>query len=208
MLLCMYMYIYTGPVELAAVGVSIAIFNQASRITIFPLVNITTSFVAEEDTIERIKKVKEPVQGDEDHNDSLEKGEAVKSSKRSTEMKEPEDNLEKGSAKTSSTEENEATYSNNETKGSSSVPQNGTLCNKPLTANTTACNKSAAQSDSEISSATKVTKKKRDIPSASTALFMGSILGLVQAIFLVFGAKVLLNIMGVKSVSSLLFYLI
>lgn len=37
--------------ELAAVGVSIAIFNQASRITIFPLVSITTSFVAEEDTI-------------------------------------------------------------------------------------------------------------------------------------------------------------
>ncbi|KAH9710152.1 protein DETOXIFICATION 43 [Citrus sinensis] len=128
-----------GPVELAAVGVSIAIFNQASRITIFPLVNITTSFVAEEDTFERIKKVKEPVQGDEDHNDSLEKGEA-----------------------------------------------------------------SAAQSDSEISSATKVTKKKRDIPSASTALFMGSILGLVQAIFLVFGAKVLLNIMGVKSDSPMM----
>ncbi|KAH9710151.1 protein DETOXIFICATION 43 [Citrus sinensis] len=193
-----------GPVELAAVGVSIAIFNQASRITIFPLVNITTSFVAEEDTFERIKKVKEPVQGDEDHNDSLEKGEAVKSSKRSTEMKEPEDNLEKGSAKTSSTEENEATYSNNETKESSSVPQNGTLCNKQLTANTTTCNKSAAQSDSEISSATKVTKKKRDIPSASTALFMGSILGLVQAIFLVFGAKVLLNIMGVKSDSPMM----
>ncbi|OMP10065.1 MATE efflux family protein 1-like isoform 2 [Corchorus olitorius] len=40
-----------GPVELAAVGVSIAIFNQASRITIFPLVSITTSFVAEEDTL-------------------------------------------------------------------------------------------------------------------------------------------------------------
>jgi len=41
-------------VELAAAGVSIALFNQASRITIFPLVSITTSFVAEEDTIERM----------------------------------------------------------------------------------------------------------------------------------------------------------
>ena len=40
---------YTGPVELAAVGVSIALFNQVSRIAIFPLVSITTSFVAEED---------------------------------------------------------------------------------------------------------------------------------------------------------------
>lgn len=40
--------------ELAAAGVSIALFNQASRITIFPLVSITTSFVAEEDTIEKM----------------------------------------------------------------------------------------------------------------------------------------------------------
>lgn len=41
---------YTGPVELAAVGVSIALFNQVSRVAIFPLVSVTTSFVAEEDT--------------------------------------------------------------------------------------------------------------------------------------------------------------
>lgn len=41
----------TGPVELAAVGVSIALFNQASRIFIFPLVSVTTSFVAEEDAL-------------------------------------------------------------------------------------------------------------------------------------------------------------
>lgn len=45
---------HLGPVELAAAGVSIAVFNQASRITIFPLVSITTSFVAEEDTMDRI----------------------------------------------------------------------------------------------------------------------------------------------------------
>lgn len=37
--------------ELAAVGVSIAVFNQVSRIAIFPLVSVTTSFVAEEDTL-------------------------------------------------------------------------------------------------------------------------------------------------------------
>lgn len=35
--------------ELAAVGVAIAIFNQASKVAIFPLVSVTTSFVAEED---------------------------------------------------------------------------------------------------------------------------------------------------------------
>ncbi|KAH0881315.1 hypothetical protein HID58_068709 [Brassica napus] len=45
-----------GAVELAAVGVSIAIFQQASRITIFPIVSVTTSFVAEEDTLEKMKE--------------------------------------------------------------------------------------------------------------------------------------------------------
>ena len=43
---------------------------------------------------------------------------------------------------------------------------------------------------------------KRHIPSASSALIIGSILGLVQAIFLIFGAKPILNVMGVKSVSN------
>lgn len=47
-------HFWTGPVEIAAVGVSIAIFNQVSKVAIFPLVNITTSFVAEEDTVKRI----------------------------------------------------------------------------------------------------------------------------------------------------------
>ena len=40
---------FSGAIELAAVGVSIAVFNQVSRIAIFPLVSVTTSFVAEED---------------------------------------------------------------------------------------------------------------------------------------------------------------
>ncbi|RZS23757.1 hypothetical protein BHM03_00056737 [Ensete ventricosum] len=44
---------FIGPVELAAVGVSIAVFNQVSRIAIFPLVSVTTSFVAEEDAVSK-----------------------------------------------------------------------------------------------------------------------------------------------------------
>lgn len=40
--------------ELAAVGVSIAVFNQVSKIAIIPLVSVTTSFVAEEDANERL----------------------------------------------------------------------------------------------------------------------------------------------------------
>jgi len=35
------------------VGVSIAIFNQISKITIIPLVSVTTSLVAEEDAAEQ-----------------------------------------------------------------------------------------------------------------------------------------------------------
>ncbi|CAN1183521.1 Protein DETOXIFICATION 42 [Linum perenne] len=42
---------HLGPVELAAVGVSIAVFNQVSKIAIFPIVSVTTSLVAQEDTI-------------------------------------------------------------------------------------------------------------------------------------------------------------
>jgi len=45
---------HIGPVELAAVGVAIAVFNQVSKIAIFPLVSVTMSFVAEEDAAESL----------------------------------------------------------------------------------------------------------------------------------------------------------
>lgn len=48
-------WLRAGPVELAAVGVSIALFNQISRIAIFPLVSVTTSFVAEEDAMQKAR---------------------------------------------------------------------------------------------------------------------------------------------------------
>lgn len=37
--------------EIGAVGVFIAIFNQVSKVCIYPLVSVRTSFVAEEDAI-------------------------------------------------------------------------------------------------------------------------------------------------------------
>ncbi|XP_019443632.1 PREDICTED: protein DETOXIFICATION 43-like isoform X2 [Lupinus angustifolius] len=46
-----------GPVELASAGASIALFNQALKISVAPLVSITTSFVAEEDTKEKINTI-------------------------------------------------------------------------------------------------------------------------------------------------------
>jgi hypothetical protein len=44
--------------------------------------------------------------------------------------------------------------------------------------------------------------KRRQIPSASSALYFGGILGLVQATLLISAAKPLLNFMGVTSVST------
>uniref|UniRef100_UPI003F778706 HvAACT1 n=1 Tax=Hordeum vulgare TaxID=4513 RepID=UPI003F778706 len=95
---------HLGSVEIAAVGVSIAIFNQVSKVCIYPLVSVTTSFVAEEDAI--ISKYLE--------------------------------------------------------------------------------------------------EKKRYIPSVTSALIVGSFLGLVQAVFLIFSAKFVLGIMGVKHDSPML----
>lgn len=46
-----------GPVELAAAGASIALFNLTLKITVAPLVSITTSFVAEEYATEKINTI-------------------------------------------------------------------------------------------------------------------------------------------------------
>ncbi|GMY16285.1 protein DETOXIFICATION 42 [Fagus crenata] len=139
-----------GPVELAAVGVSIALFNQVSRIAIFPLVSVTTSFVAEEDTIGRV--------GHEAQDCEY---------------------LETGS--TTNSEEKEL------------IPKNGTRENEYKSQ----LNVGRFEID-------KIDNTKRHIPSASSALVIGSILGLIQTIFLIFGAKPLLGFMGVGSDSPML----
>ncbi|KAI5603744.1 hypothetical protein POPTR_001G266900v4 [Populus trichocarpa] len=167
-----------GPVEIAAVGVAIAIFNQASKVTIFPLVSITTSFVAEEDTVHRNTKIE------------AEKAEDMKKDAKSGEAKEsvPNDemleSLEKGSA------------TNNEKNIENKYSLSEDDC-KTITS------RSSTHTDTE-SVNPEQKNERRHIPSASTALIVGGILGLVQAIFLIFGAKPLLHIMGVKSGSAML----
>ncbi|KAL3380755.1 hypothetical protein AABB24_001082 [Solanum stoloniferum] len=151
---------HLGAVEIAAVGVSIAIFNQASKVTIFPLVNITTSFVAEEDTVRRISE------------------------------KEAKDDLEKGKMeKNDSTKQLILTGDNNndktETKETVLAPESKCV---------SLDNKSKG----------KLKHVKRHIPSASTAILMGCILGILQTIFLIFLAKPILSLMGVKSDSPML----
>ncbi|XP_061353406.1 protein DETOXIFICATION 43-like isoform X4 [Gastrolobium bilobum] len=166
---------HLGPVELAAAGVSIALFNQASRIFIFPLVSITTSFVAEEDTIQRLNT------------------EAV------------ENNLtEKCKAKLSEVMHEDYMHQDIE-KG---TPKEIMEVPKESMAGSDTNDLVVKSYSSSVTSGTKlkdkVGNKKRHIASATTALIFGTILGLLQAAILIFGAKPLLAAMGVKHDSPML----
>ncbi|KAJ9558439.1 hypothetical protein OSB04_013053 [Centaurea solstitialis] len=151
-----------GPVEIAAVGVSIAIFNQVSKVAIFPLVSITTSFVAEEESLEKMKL------------QNTEKG-SSSTNKEETKLLTQDDvileTLENGS-----TEEDEK---------KELVPENGMLCK-----HTTIMDKV-------------LNKSKRNIPSASTALLLSAILGIIETLLLVLLAEPFLSLMGVKSGSPM-----
>ncbi|WOL17610.1 hypothetical protein Cni_G26403 [Canna indica] len=140
---------HIGPVELAAVGVSIAVFNQASRIAIFPVVSITTSFVAEEDAASKITS------GD------TESVEYQWSFPEDTEAKELIPGGDYG----------EHVY-------------------------TLSLEKSTTM--------TGFRHRKRIIPSASSALVIGGILGLLQTLVLVFAAKPILKYMGVQHDSPMM----
>ncbi|BAT93337.1 hypothetical protein LR48_Vigan05g007400 [Vigna angularis] len=170
---------HLGPVELAAAGVSIALFNQASRITIFPLVSITTSFVAEENTIEKMNKEKNLTEN-------------IKA--KSKEVR-PEDQLIQDIEKGASKEHNETP-----TESSSSTSENVEMddCNTSVSKST------SAGSSSSNKSVSKPGRKKRHVASASTALLFGTILGLLQAATLIFAAKPLLAAMGLKPDSPML----
>lgn len=140
---------HIGPVELAAVGVAIAVFNQASRIAIFPLVSVTTSFVAEEDAVKR--------ENDDDDAQIHRK-------------------LERGD-------------------------YNGTEMEVLLPKDSESKLSSADSNQGEVADFKNV---RRNIPSASTAMVIGALLGLIQALFLICAAKPILNYMGVGSDSPML----
>ncbi|PPR82455.1 hypothetical protein GOBAR_AA38258 [Gossypium barbadense] len=153
-----------GAVELAAVGVSIALFNQVSRIAIFPLVSVTTSFVAEEDTIGRVSS-------EAQESDYVETGSCV------------------------DTESNEL------------IPQKGAAFLFQIKDQVDPkCIEGTYQPKTLGSSfdVVKIEPERRHIPSASSALVIGGILGLLQALFLISGAKPLLNFMGISSDSPML----
>ncbi|KAL6125054.1 hypothetical protein ACLB2K_077562 [Fragaria x ananassa] len=213
---------HIGPVELAAAGVSIALFNQASRITIFPLVSITTSFVAEEDTVAKMKMKSgkgQKLKKGSDMLDDMENGVA----KPRSETKEPAlDDANDEAAENGKYLENDEDTENCENsdrgldEGSEpkkSIPENAKLENgdkgdlKNSEPQENGPKTSIENGPSVVMSKTKKAKmknKKRNIASASTALIFGAILGLLQAIFLMLGSKVLLGVMGVKHDSPML----
>ncbi|XP_077214285.1 protein DETOXIFICATION 42-like [Tasmannia lanceolata] len=135
-----------GPVELAAVGISIAVFNQVSRIAIFPLVSVTTSFVAEEDAACRSST--------EEESESLEEAFPM-----NNEMEELIPRIEK-------------------TNSSFSAEKNPNMASFEF--------------------------EKKCIPSASSAMVIGGVLGLLQTIFLTCAANPLLNFMGINPDSPML----
>lgn len=128
---------HIGPVELAAVGVAIAIFNQASKIAIFPLVSVTTSFVAEEDAVGSLIHKENDIEIPE--RSFLGDGEKEELIPRVDTYKSPTS-----------------------------------------------------------------TNQRRHIPSASSALVIGAVLGLFQALFLIVSAKPILEYMGIESDSPML----
>ncbi|XP_057458640.1 protein DETOXIFICATION 43-like [Lotus japonicus] len=172
---------HLGPVELAAAGVSIAVFNQASRITVFPLVSITTSFVAEEDTIQKMIAKAAAENDKADLLQDIENGTSKQNNIKALKDEVPHEDVEKS-----------ATTEKNDTNAGDDGHGN----------NTNTCKSSSVKSSDKSNE--KVGNKKRHIASASTALIFGSILGLIQTAILMFGAKPLLTAMGLKHDSPML----
>ncbi|XP_062187492.1 protein DETOXIFICATION 42-like [Phragmites australis] len=151
-----------GSVEIAAVGVAIAVFNQVMKVCIYPLVSVTTSFVAEENAIlskgagEEVEKEKDP-----DHT-----GASMDPEKQSAEE------AVKNGGSTESDEASPAELAG----GEGCAPAVGR----------------------------KSGKKRRFVPSVTSALIVGAFLGLFQTVLLVAAGKPLLRLMGVKPGSPMM----
>eukprot|EP01018_Ginkgo_biloba_P002654 Gb_27203 [translate_table: standard] len=143
-----------GPVELAGVGISIAIFNQMSKVFNFPLVSVTTSLVAEEDAV--------------------------------IEMVVKEINIE---------------------ESIQDIPANGER--ELLISSIDGVNLQEHASKFNASLGMKMINsctEKRHLPSVSSTLVIGAVVGIVQAFILILGANPILHIVGVNSESPMQTY--
>ncbi|KAF1866267.1 hypothetical protein Lal_00024271 [Lupinus albus] len=157
-----------GPVELASAGASIALFNQALKISVAPLVSITTSFVAEEDTMEKINTIA----AEKHFNESV---------KAESNQVTSNDHLPQDIKLENSETPTEDFAANVEKNDAFAVPQN---VDKESTLRSEKNNEDG--------------NKKRHLASGSTALLFGTILGLLQATILISAAKPLLGVIGLK----------
>ncbi|XP_019186560.1 PREDICTED: protein DETOXIFICATION 43-like isoform X2 [Ipomoea nil] len=174
---------HLGAVEIAAVGVVASIINQANKVTIFPLVNITTSFVAEETT------VKEVVNNEEEE----EEGGAAQ-----IESEEEEE----GSEETGESEDESigsGYMASSESNGSPSIDEITQISLQTYLEENVSPNVINEGEEREVRRSGRL-----KVPSASTALIMGLILGILQTVFLTLLARPLLGLMGVKSGSAML----
>lgn len=138
-------------------GVSIAVFNQLSKVAIYPLLSVTTSFVAEESASCKVSQNEKPNQEEE------------------------EEDLENkaGDGEVRQTREVERAF-----VSSGKSKEDGKVADTKMTKNKKA--------------------KMKYIPSVSSSMIVGLFLGILQTILLIFSAKYILNLMGVKSVRTIL----
>ncbi|KAL9319222.1 hypothetical protein ACSQ67_015739 [Phaseolus vulgaris] len=166
---------HIGPVELAAVGVSIAIFNQISKITIIPLVSVTTSLVAEEDAAEQNHQSEKEILLEESVvNRSVKVDIHHQAEKAGNHQSEKEILLEESVVNESVKVDVQDQAEKAGNTFSKNVDKKATL-----------------------------DRGKAYIPSASSGIVIGGVLGVLQTLFLIFAAKPMLNYMGVDSNSPM-----
>nr|DAD42348.1 TPA_asm: hypothetical protein HUJ06_000578 [Nelumbo nucifera] len=198
---------HLGPVQIAAVGVSIALFNQVSRITVFPIVCVTTSSVAEEDAVEEVTVEKEGQDLEKRLANNYQSSTIDTETTVRVEEQESDHNVE------THTINSEMTYENTSGKQVNVQEQENENLDKDLVVSN---DRKDSQFDSDRtvdnppsttsgnSSMSKCENKRKNIPSASTALVVGGVLGLLQTMLPIFAAKPLLKFMGVHSDSPML----
>nr|CAB3475243.1 unnamed protein product [Digitaria exilis] len=164
-----------GSVEIAAVGVAIAVFNQVMKVCIYPLVSVTTSFVAEEDAV-LSKGGAKVVDGEEEEAEEV-------------------DPDHHAAVAAMDPEKQQQSAEEADKKNSDSNTESGETSSPAELAGAEGCAATAV---------VKSGKKRRFVPSVTSALIVGALLGLFQTVLLVAAGKPLLRLMGVKSGSSMM----
>lgn len=171
---------HIGTVEVAAVAVAIALFNQVSKVTIFPLVSVTTSFVAEEETIRRMTDDKERL--------DLEKTLPSQSETRELATNPDESSTSRVVNEQECTDLEKAVCNDNDSNEQDSTDPGKQHSKGPAVSTTMP----------------QINPVKKYIASASSSMLIGGCLGLFQGIFLFFAAEILLSFMGVQKGSPML----